>query len=218
VITHAELAANDFRKTYGEVSLSVIPSAIPDRYSDIETRKIVKDELIRVGFLGRLESSKGVRELVCAMKNVVETRPETRLRLYIAGSGPLAKELTGIIPSHVEFLGPLEYSQIDGYFRQMDYSIVPSKFDAFALVVAESMMNGTPTLVSTGVGAAEYLVDGEECLKFEPTVSSIQETLMKAEDEISNIYVMRRNARGAYLRKFTVDRWIDDCKRILLGQ
>jgi len=218
IVTHGTLAARDFTKTYGDAEIRMVASALPDRVGEWDGIKKRDQAVIKIGYLGRLSPSKGLRELVSAVKILKSHRPDTKIRVYIAGGGVLEEELRTSGSDLITVLGPLKYENVDGFFREMDFSIVPSHSDAFALVVPEAMMNFTPPLVSRMVGASEFLNDGIDSFHFDPNLESIAECLMKAEDSIDSLEEMRKAARETYLREFTVDRYIRHMRRVLFEE
>ena len=218
VVTQTKLAAKDFCRVYGGANIKIVPSALPDRVGEWDGVKNRDQTVIKIGYLGRLSPSKGLRELVSAVKNLKSKRPNTKIRVYIAGGGVLEEEFRTSGSDLIAVLGPLKYEKVDGFFREMDFSIVPSHSDAFALVVPEAMMNFTPPLVSRMVGASEFLNDGIDSFHFDPNPESIAECLMKAEDSIDSLEEMRKATRETYLREFTVDRYIRDMRRVLFEE
>jgi len=218
IVTHARFVESDFVKSYGTARVEVVPSAVPDRVEASNGAREGNDSIIKVGFLGRLSPSKGLRELVSAVRLLQSRRPNTKIRIHLAGGGVLEEELKDSDLDLITMLGPLQYDRVDGFFRDLDFSIIPSKSDAFPLVALESMMNGTPPLLSVNTGVAEYISEGHNGFLFNPEPESIAECLIKAEDSIDSLQEMRKAARETYLREFTVERYIRDMSRVLFEE
>ena len=218
IVTHATIVESDFVSSYGTARVDVVPSAVPDRFETSDEAQKGDESVIKIGFLGRLSPSKGLRELVSAVRLLQYRRPNTKIRIHLAGGGVLEEELKDTGLDLITMLGPLQYDRVDGFFRDLDFSIIPSKSDAFPLVVLESMMNGTPPLLSVNTGVAEYISEGHNGFLFNPEPESIAECLMKAEDSIDSLGEMRKAARETYLREFTVDRYIRDMRRVLFEE
>ncbi len=78
-----------------------------------------------------------------------------RFQLLVAGEA-----MTGYhAPVNVRYLGYID--NLSALYSAVDYVVLPSSYEPFGLVVAESLQCGTPVLVTRGVGAAELLAPDE---------------------------------------------------------
>ncbi len=75
-----------------------------------------------------------------------------RYCLLIAGQKP-KRNLT--LPVNVRYVGYVD--NLSGLYSVVDYVVLPSRYEPFGLVVAESLQCGTPVLVTRQVGASELL-------------------------------------------------------------
>lgn len=125
----------------------------------------VTDQILRVGYIGRLDPSKGIellfREFADARLNNVE--------LHVAGTGnaDYTQRLKEQWASdRIHFLGRV--SQRD-FYPNMDIVVVPSLWhDTFPGVVFESLAFGKPVIGSRRGGIPEMIQDGENGVLFEP--------------------------------------------------
>ncbi|MDA8164335.1 MAG: glycosyltransferase family 4 protein [Desulfobacteraceae bacterium] len=118
---------------------------------------------LRLLFVGRLISRKGVKFLLEAVRDLVEENSGNPGLLHIAGDGPEARRLRQFclahrLEQHVRFLGNVPRERIAVLYRKADVLVLPSLQESHANVVLEAMASGLP-IITTKTGAAE-LLDG----------------------------------------------------------
>lgn len=119
---------------------------------------------INVGFFGRLSPEKNVETLILAFKIVKKEYPASDL--FIAGDGPLRKELenTGKSVEGVHFIGPLFNNDLNDFIDDIDIFVLPSRFEVSPRAVIEAMSRGIPAVV-TPVGELPQIFEhGRSCL------------------------------------------------------
>jgi glycosyltransferase involved in cell wall biosynthesis len=104
-----------------------------------------------VGFVGALQPSKGVLDLVRAMRGI-----DARLVVAGDGGGAYANEVRGA--TDVTFLGRVENAR--ALMPWFNVLAVPSHREAFGTVAAEALAAGTPVVATRGGGIEEYVVPG----------------------------------------------------------
>lgn len=111
-------------------------------------------------FVGRITIMKGPDYFLRAAKKVLEYHPKTIF--VMAGAGDmegqamkLAAELK--ISEKVLFPGFLRGKELSDLYRSGDLFVLPSVSEPFGLVPLESLIHGTPVLVSKQSGVAEVL-------------------------------------------------------------
>lgn len=152
-------------------------------------------------FAGRLVREKGVDVLVEAFQAVVDRVPSARLVVF--GEGPerrLLEQRTAelALRDAVTFAGFVARAELERAARSAWVQVVPSRWDEpFGNVAAESLMRGTPVVVSGSGGMAEFVNDGETGRHVTPgdatMLASAIATLL--EDREAN-EAMGRNARS----------------------
>ncbi|MBI4319177.1 MAG: glycosyltransferase [Chloroflexi bacterium] len=123
----------------------------------IQARKILL-------FVGRIEPLKGVDLL---LKAVARLDGETNDLLLLILGGELGQdeELTRLqiaaqrlgIKERVSFQGAVDQSRLPLYYNAADICIIPSHYESFSLVAAESLACGTPVIASK-VGGLDSVV------------------------------------------------------------
>jgi len=122
-------------------------------------------------FVGRVEPLKGIDNLLRAIAQVVDRRPELRegLIVPIIGGDPdriheedemvrlqeLREELG--IGDVVTFLGARDQDTLQYYYSAAEVVVMPSDYESFGMVALEAMACGTPVIASD-VGGLAFLV------------------------------------------------------------
>lgn len=119
-------------------------------------------------------SYKGFHILLRAVGVLKERYPHVQLRIAGQMKGRLLKSGYTIYLEHlikklglqenVVFLGSLNESQIVKELQGADATVIPSFVETYCLAFAESMLIGTPTVVSYAGAMPELANHGEECL------------------------------------------------------
>jgi len=116
-----------------------------------------------IAFIGRLVSTKGVRELFLAAKILKEKNRS--FELLIIGQGPERSALEEFarqiqISSMVRFAGHLEVAELENILDRALALVVPSLGgEVFGMVIAENMLRGK-AIVASDLGAFSEVLDG----------------------------------------------------------
>lgn len=118
---------------------------------------------LTIGFVGRLETYKGVQTLIEAIRLVPS---QARLRLVIAGITDDPENLRMIEQaaareSRIELVGPLPHDRIPAFLESLDILAVPSRWmETGPIVVLEAQAMGVPVMGADLGGIAERIRDG----------------------------------------------------------
>ena len=217
VICPSEYAKTDlagfFKNKNGITILNPLPDRLLNQIPKNSTKKII------IAYLGRLDPTKNVLEMLQAFSIHLKEYPESSLELRIAGSGILEESIKTKVKEmeEVKFLGKLNYSQVDGFISESHYLIVPSKFDNLPTVVLEALMNATPVLVSKSTGTAHYLTDDFDGFLFNKDIESMKKLFDRVYLDSSNIKIeeMAKNARETYQRLFTLEKYYEEMEKVI---
>jgi glycosyltransferase involved in cell wall biosynthesis len=146
----------------------IVPGGVEaDRFDTGRSRRAAREHLSWttdrpiVFSVRRLVRRTGLPRLIDAVDLVQNHVPD--IQLYIAGKGPLRRELDRRIrerglANHIELLGFVPDQDLPLAYRAANLSVVPSiAHEGFGLVVVESLAAGTPPIV-TPVGGLPEIV------------------------------------------------------------
>jgi glycosyltransferase involved in cell wall biosynthesis len=132
--------------------ISVIPNGV-----DISLfREIKRGKNRNILFVGRISPSKGLEELISAMKGVLGVVPDAELTVV----GPPSpseigywKQLVRMVSeldlnTHVKFLGGLSREVLPEVYNQASVFVCPSRNESFGIVLIEAMAAGVPIVAS----------------------------------------------------------------------
>ncbi|WP_158727935.1 glycosyltransferase family 4 protein [Flavobacterium sp. I-STPA6A] len=215
VICPSELAKKDLALFHGIRKGTVVLNPMVDRF---ENKKNFPKNIIIISYLGRLDASKGVIDLIEAYKEYKMKVTNSKVILRIAGTGSQAAKIKELVDNSlgIEYFGGLTYNCIDDYLNESHFTVIPSKFDNLPTVGLESIMNQTPLLISNTTGLADYLTDGKECFKFDSNIASMVALFGRVESNFDLQEQMSRNARITYLDKFSMKMYCDTFSKFLL--
>jgi glycosyltransferase involved in cell wall biosynthesis len=142
----------------------VFPNALPD------TEMRNKNDGKKIGFLGRLDRSKGVDILINAFKRLSQKISDTELE--IVGKGAREKELKNQVESlglcdKVLFKGAISYNEVLHFLTRINFLVVPSRMDNLPTVALEALSVGTPVIGSNAGGIPDIIIPGYNGLLFE---------------------------------------------------
>jgi glycosyltransferase involved in cell wall biosynthesis len=129
---------------------------------------------LRLLYVGRLSSEKGVDTLLRALPLVLQSFPD--LGLDVLGSGSEEGALRGLardlgLGDRVSFQGAVAPSQLEGYYRTALAVVIPSRWMENAPLVAyEAMGYGVPIIASARGGLVEVVESERNGLLFRADV------------------------------------------------
>lgn len=175
-------------------------------------------------FVGRLVAYKGLDVLVTAVQG-------TDLRIAIVGSGPMERELAGMIErfgleQQVTLIGEVPEADLPSFYHAADYAVLPSTSAAemFGMAALEAMACGKP-VITTDIpsGVQDVNVPEETGLRVAPgDANSLRDAMTRiaGDDELRQ----RLGAAGRVraVEPFSVGRMVAAhlalCEEILRGK
>jgi glycosyltransferase involved in cell wall biosynthesis len=114
-----------------------------------------------VGFIGRLDEEKRIRELASVVKQLPD-----EITFVFAGDGPLynwlADELSAEINSgSVEMLGWVDREDVPAVLNRLQLLVLPSEMEGLPTVILEAFGCGTPVYATPVSGVPDVVVENE---------------------------------------------------------
>jgi glycosyltransferase involved in cell wall biosynthesis len=195
---------------FNETSVNVLRNGIPDilKYEKKESKEIV------IGFVSRLEPTKGLNELITAFKKIQENG--IKAKLVIAGAGSLDLEMKRISESiaNITYMG--HYSgEIHALLHRFDIFVLPSYHEGLPYSLIEAARSGC-AIISTNVGGIPEIITDQVNGYLIPPQDS--EALFKALNELITDDQRRNHlsqrARQNFLDQFTIGKMQENAKII----
>jgi glycosyltransferase involved in cell wall biosynthesis len=176
---------------------------------------------VKVSFIGRLESRKGVDVVMEIAPALLAEHPRVHLEFIGNDSIPAeggrtwrerfeARPGFAAMKDRVTFRGEVGDDELREAYRSADIVLAPSRFESFGLVHLEAGMYGKPVVGSRVGGMVEVVDDGVTGLLAEPgDAQSLLQAVRKLVADPLLRERMGRAARQRYLQRFTPERMAD---------
>lgn len=131
----------------------------------------LRDDRVNVLFVGRLESRKGLRDLLLGFERMRERVPATRL--IIVGDGPLRSRIHHLVEDrrleNVVLAGRVPDEVLPRYYASADIFCAPATgSESFGIVLLEAMASGLPVVATEIPGYLQVVEAGREGLTVAP--------------------------------------------------
>jgi glycosyltransferase involved in cell wall biosynthesis len=146
---------------------------------------------LKLGYVGRLDPTKGLEVVLKALEQL----PPARFELLIAGKGRRKYEqyLKAQYPlSNVQYMG---FINTDEIYKDIDVLIVPALWnEPMGRTVIEAYSYGIPVVGADRGGIPELIVDGKTGFKFNPESTQELVSILKSlDDNRGELTVMREH-------------------------
>ena len=170
-------------------------------------------------YSGRLVERKGIRELLDAIPQVLDTTPNA---YFVLAGGP--PPLTGdevaaqwLRPEHtayrdrIHFTGWLSPKDVYRWYAAADILVVPSRYEPFGMVVLEGMLHGLPVIAAEVGGPADIIQQGRTGLLIPPRdVAALAAALRQLVENDEDRHRMGRAAAEEVRLKWLWERLVPD--------
>lgn len=220
IIVNSTYLKQDLRKNYNIDADKII--AVPF-WAGIKPTKYKPDHqfknCIKIGCPGRLEEVKNQRILLNALSNL---KTNVKVELYLAGHGKdkeylIQKTEELQLKDRINFLGVLNIKQMQDFYNNMDIIVLPSKFEAFGLVLIEALSLNRPVLVSNKFGALNYIKDVEFNKNYTFDPNDVDDLSTKLNEMISNKKMEGYYFNSIYQAYFQKEKIINQIEEIIIS-
>lgn len=176
VIVNSNYMKNEVQRLFGLPydKINVIPNGVNlQLFSNVNIdydfrRQYAMDNEKIILYVGRLVYEKGIQNLISAMPKVLDRYHDSKL--IICGRGGMIDELREQvkylgIENKVYFAGYCDSKKMQKMYKCADVAVFPSTYEPFGIVAIESMLSGTPTIVSDVGGLNEIIEHGVTGMK-----------------------------------------------------
>ena len=176
VIVNSNYMKNEVQRVFGLPydKINVIPNGVNlQLFSNVNIdydfrRQYAMDNEKIILYVGRLVYEKGIQNLIAAMPKVLDRYHDSKL--IICGRGGMIDELREQvkylgIENKVYFAGYCDSKKMQKMYKCADVAVFPSTYEPFGIVAIESMLSGTPTIVSDVGGLNEIIEHGVTGMK-----------------------------------------------------
>jgi glycosyltransferase involved in cell wall biosynthesis len=128
-------------------------------------------ECAKLLFVGRIEKDKGLIEMLCAIRKVVNRNCKLILTLVGESNTKDKKEIDALIKNlnldlYVRKTGIINNKQeLSNYYKNADIFIFPSRHEGFPRVIYEAMLFSLPIICTKLPGIKEFMNDKKNCLQ-----------------------------------------------------
>jgi len=192
-----------------------------NHFIDFDKFNIKKEYPLRewiVGFIGRFDEEKGILQLLHAVPDIVDKKPD--IKFLFIGDGEHRNSIEHYISDNnlsgkIILPGWISHELIPDYLNQLKLLVIPSYTEGLPNIMLEAMACGTPVL-ATSVGAIPTVIINEETGFIMENNSSkcIAANVIRILDS-STIEKIAKNARLYVEENFTFEYAIARIKEVL---
>lgn len=217
---------NRVKRIYNGIKIENFDKHILEREKNSIRHKYgIKDDEQLVVFCGRTVKKKGIKELICAFKNI---RNIDRTKLMIVGNSNFAEEIeteydkelveeARKIIDKVVFSGFIPNEKLYEIYNIADLAVFPTiGEEAFGLVIVEAMAGGCPIIV-TKSGAFPEIVEGTSIILVNKDERLVDELTSSIDYLLENSDIRRKISMEGKerAREFSNENYYEDFINIL---
>lgn len=184
-------------------TFKIIETGVPEAAADARD-DLFDPEKLNLLFVGRLDRQKGFDLLLEALQDV--DRPD--LHVHVVGAAVRGGEAFDDLPQNVRMIGWVPPDGVDDWYRSADALVVPSRWEAFGLVIPEALRNETPVFCSDRGGMRDLVEPGVTGDVFPLDGGALVQLLQNFDKD--DLRRMRPACRQSYERRFSREGWLKE--------
>ena len=187
--------------------------------NQFKVTKTVEEREALFGYIGRLLSLKGIRELIGALPLILDEREDAGA--LIIGGGPLFEEVKSELAERglsrrVNLIDQVPRDEIPHYLNKLKLCVLPSCTEGLPAIVQEAMACGTPVLATAVGGIPDLIKDGETGFIMEDnSPQCIAENVIRALNH-PGLEEIARNARLLIEEEYSYQAMVPKCQHALV--
>ena len=172
-----------------------------------------KSKNMVITYAGRIIKEKGILLLLEVFKNI----DNKNLMLYVAGDGPILKEIKKIYTDkNIKFLGKLNYKEVMSLYNDTDIFVYPSMFpEGLPTTILEAGIMKTAVIATDRGGTIEVIDDDTKGLIMDENKDSLKEKLLYLIDKPKKMNSMKKNLYERVKKDFSWDKTSNILKKEL---
>lgn len=168
----------------------------------------VKENKIKIGFLGRFDFQKGIDILFESIK----TLDPKLFEFHIAGA-PVRSKLEIYHAENIKYYGWLKGEKLYNFLTEIDILAIPSRWEGFSLVPIEAYRAKKAIIVSSETSLHESVIHRYNGFIMSDLSSSCLTQCIKSASQ-HNLEEMGENGYQVYLHSFTFDHYYEKIKEL----
>lgn len=203
IVPQNEILVNAYRNFYGLANVCLVRNFRDVTQNFGSARPMSNDQKIHLVFISRITEKKGVFDLLKAVASA-NAKSNGSFHLDIYGElqlTPTEKQVfDDSLSDSIMYKGTVQNDQIINLCRQYDFMVFPTRYhgEGTPAVIIESLIAGTPVLVSSYSQAKLLIKDGQDGFIFSIGDSvALADKLMAILQEKSLIPTLQKNAMEA---------------------
>lgn len=177
----------------------------------VKDAEVALDE-IKILFVGRFDYQKGVDILEKAILNISKMSGLNKLLKFNIVGGAVNDDVVDLFQSviqheclEVNLLGWLNKKELEKLYLESDVVVMPSRWEGFGLVVAESYQFGKPVIGSDNTALSEIIIDKETGFLFKTeSVAELSNILFNL--NLNKLKSMSQRCKSEYEVKYTSEK------------